>query len=358
MLIKDGFASWFPRRRAPIIAGSIPHLKLPDAYLRRPEVRDEIVARLLNIDPQTGTLCEGIVALAGLPGTGKSSMVLEIFEKVRPYFQGGILYCDLELQTPREIAERWCQALQIDHSPLQSLPVLVEQMGKVVGESDSRWLIIVENASDGCLLQELKLPNTWLLLTTYGVPPLQPLGWEKHMFELPPFGEGETVELLKRRLGDRWDHDTGTKKAKELHRLVDGLPMAVGILAAVVRSRGWEYVLERLRDRERAVSVIRYGGGQTTATSLALALDTSLPNLSDQARTLLQKLSFLPLDEAYPTALPEFLNRQESFDLDGIDVEAAQYELMEHLILKTDDEHGFYLHRLAALHVAQHTLYE
>jgi len=350
MLLKDGFAGWFPRRRAPIIAGRIPHLKLPDAYLRRPDVRDEIVSRLLNVDPQTGTLHEGFVALAGLPGAGKSSMALEILEKVRPYFQGGVLYGDLELQSPQEIVERWCQALQIDHSPVQSLPVLVEQMGEVLGESESRWLIVVENASDGKLLQELKLPSVWLLVTTYGVPSLQPLGWEKHMLELPPFDESESIELLKLRLDDVWDRDSSTKKAEELHCLVAGLPMAVGILAGVIRSRGWDYVLERLRDQERAVSVIRCGGGQTPATSLALALDTSLPNLSDQARTLLHKLSFLPLDEMYPTALPEL---QESFDLDGIDVEAAQYELVEHLILKTDDGHGFRLHRLAALHAAR-----
>ena len=350
MLLKDGFASWFPRRRAPIIAGSIPHLKLPNVYLRRPKVRDEIVSRLLNIDPQTGALRESIIALAGLPGAGKSGMVLEVLEKVRPYFQGGVLYGDLELQTPREIVERWCQALQIDQSPVQSLPVLVEQVGEVVVESESRWLIIVENVSDGRLLQELKMPSVWLLVTTYGVPSLQPLGWEKHMLELPPFDEGETIELLKRRLGDRWDRENDTKKAEEMHRLVDGLPMAVGILAAVVRSRGWKYVLERLRDRERAVSVIRYGHVQTADTSLALALDAILPNLSAQARSLLQVLSSLDFDAA---ALSGELRRQEDLALDGIDMEAARYELMEQLILKVDADQGFHLHRLAALYVDQ-----
>jgi len=350
MLIKDGFADWFPRRRPPILAGSIPHLKLPDAYLHRPYVRDEIVSRLLNIDPQTGTLRESIVALAGLPGAGKSSMVLEVLERVRPYFLGGILYADLGVQTPRDALDGWCQALHIDHSPAKPLPVLVEQVGEVVGGSDSRWLIVVENVSDGRLLQELKLPNVWLLLTTYGVPPLQPLGWEKHMFEMPPFDECETVELLKRRLGERWDLEITTKKAKELHRLVDGLPMAVGILAGVIRSRGWEFVLERLRDRERAVSVIQYGHGQSSSTSLALALDKSLPNLSSQARTLLAALSSLDFDAA---ALSGDLGKWEGLALDDIDVEAAQFELVEDLILKTEDGHGFRLHRLAALHAAR-----
>lgn len=349
-MIKDGFADWFPRRRAPILAGSIPHLRLPDAYLRRPDVRDEIVSRLLNMGPQTGALRESIIALAGLPGAGKSSMVLEVLEKVRPYFLGGVLYADLGVQTPRDALDGWCQALHINHSNTKPLPVLVEQVGEVVGESDSRWLIVVENVSDGRLMQELKLPNTWLLLTTYGVPPLQSLGWEKHMFELPPLDERETVELLKRRLDDIWDRDNSTKNAKELHRLVDGLPMAVGILAAVIRSRGWEYVINRLRDREQAISVIRYGGGQTSVTSLALALDKSLPNLSSQARILLAALSSLDFDAA---ALSGDLGKWEGLALDGIDVEAAQFELVEHFILKTEDGHGFRLHRLAALHAAR-----
>ncbi len=170
------------------------------------------------------------------------------------------------------------------------------------------------------------------------------------MFQLPPFDEDETAELLKRRLDDVWDRDTGTQRAKELHRLVDGLPMAVGILAAVIRSRGWEYVLERLRDRDRAISAIRYGCEQTPVTSLALALDTILPNLSAQARSLLQALSSLDFDAA---ALSGDLGKWEGFALDSIDVEAAQYELVEHLILKTDDGHGFRLHRLAALHAAR-----
>ena len=351
-MIKDGFADWFPRRRVPILAGSIPHLKLPDSYLRRPDVRDEIVSRLLDIDLQTGTLRESIIALAGLPGAGKSSMVLEVLEKVRPHFRGGVLYGDLESQTPQEIVERWCQALHIDHSPLQSLPVQVEQLGKVVGESGNRWLIVVENVSDGRLLQELKLPNVWLMLTTYGVPPLQSLGWEKHMFELPPLDERETVELLKRRLDDIWDRDNSMKNAQELHRLVDGVPMAVGILAAVIRSRGWEYVINRLRDRERAVSVVQYAGGQTPSTSLALALDTILPSLSAQARSLLQALNSLDFDTA---AMSGDFRKRVDLVLGGIDVEAAQYELIERLILKADGEHGFSLHRLAALHVAQHT---
>jgi hypothetical protein len=353
MLKKDGFGGWFPTIRSPIIAGSIPHLKLPDAYLRRPDVRDEIVARLLNIDPQTGMLREGIVALAGLPGAGKSSMVLEVVEKVRPYFQGGVLYADLGLQTPRQVLDGWCQALLIGHSPVQPLPVLVEKVGEDMSESESRWLIVVENASDARLLQELKLPNTWLLLTTYGVPPLQPLGWEKHIFQLPPFDESETVELLKYRLDDGWDRYNSMKKARELHRLVEGLPMAVGILAAVIRSRGWEYVLERLRDRERAVAVIQYGHEQSSATSLTLAFDEFLPNLSTQAKALLEAQSFLADGEKCPEALSELLRRHKGTDLAGIDVEAARYELREYHILDQAKGHGFHPHRLVALHAAQ-----
>ncbi|MEA3349292.1 MAG: hypothetical protein U9Q82_01580 [Chloroflexota bacterium] len=145
--------------------------------------------------------------------------------------------------------------MNLNHPDWIPLPVLVDQVGEVVGKRDGRWLIVIENANDGHLLQELNLPNVWLLVTAHGTSPLQPLGWEKYIFRLSPFDENESVDLLKQRLDGQWDEENTPKKAKELHRLVSGLPMAVAILAAVIRSRGWNFILERLRDRARAVSV-------------------------------------------------------------------------------------------------------
>lgn len=359
LLRKADFEGWFPKVSPVSIAGQIPRLKLPDAYQRRPRVRDEIIARLLNIEPSTGTLRQSQVALVGLPGSGKSSIILEVLEKTHPFFQGGILYGDLGLQSPREILDQWCQVLQIDCQGTQPLSLLAEQLSEVLGEHGGRWLVILENVADSCRLPELVLPGTWALITAYGIPPFQPLGWEQQIFPIPSFEESETVALLKHRLGDQWHWHTCTPKAKELHRLVEGLPMGVYVLAAVIRSRGWDFVLERLRDRERAVSVIQYDRGQTPCTSLARAIDLALGNLSEQAHKVLAALSFLTPGESFPEAFLEYLFGPDSCEHGEFDVEAAQHELMEHLILeKFADVHDpttkyLRLHRLTGLQAAQ-----
>ena len=83
-LKEDDMQRWFPGFPAPIIASNIPHLKLPPWYQRRPRFRDKLVGRLLNIDPQTGAFRQNIVALVGLPGSGKSSMILEVLSYLAP----------------------------------------------------------------------------------------------------------------------------------------------------------------------------------------------------------------------------------------------------------------------------------
>ena len=347
------YESWFPALSPPLVAGHIPHLRLPEAYQRRPVVRDEIIARLLNIEPSTGKLRRDVVALVGLPGSGKSSMVLEVLEKVSPFFRGGILYGDLRRQSPREIMEQWCQELQVDCQKTQALPFLAERLGENLRLRAGRFLVILENATDSRGLLELVVPEAWALITAYGLPPFQPLGWEVHSFQLPAFQESETMALLEQRLGNQWDRHSCTPKARELHRLVEGLPMGAWVLAAVIRSRGWDFTLDRLRDRNRALSVIQYERGQTPSTSMALALDQFLPTLSRQALTLLEALSFLSPEESYPEALPELLRQHQELHLDGMDVEAAHYELIEYHLLEYSEGHSFHAHRLAALHAAQ-----
>ena len=182
---------WFPGFPAPIIASNSPHLKLPPWYQRRPRFRDKLVRRLLNIDPQTGAFRQNIVALVGLPGSGKSSMILEVLEQVRPFFQGGILYGDQAQQSPQNILMDWLRAFdQQCQLGAPSVPILAERLEQAMKSRGGRYLLIIENI-DGRWLHELRIPQRWLLVTTYGLPPLQPLGWEPYMVPIPAFqGKG------------------------------------------------------------------------------------------------------------------------------------------------------------------------
>ena len=235
MICNAGFLVSPPRSLRAIV----PHLKLPPWYQRRPRFRDELVRRLLNIDPQTGAFRQNIVALVGLPGSGKSSMILEVLEQVQPFFQGGILYGDQAQQSPKNILMDWLRAFdQQSRLGALSLPILAERLEQAMKSRGGRYLLIIENI-DGRWLHELRIPQRWLLVTTYGLPPLQPLGWEPYMVPIPAFRERDTIALLKQRLDGFWDRRSRVM-ARWLHRFVEGLPMAVAILAAVIRCAGMD----------------------------------------------------------------------------------------------------------------------
>ena len=129
--------------------------------------------------------------------------------------------------------------------------------------------------------------------------------------------------------------------------------MAVAILAAVIRSRGWTYTCGRLRDRKRAVSSIQYGHGGSASTSLAKAIDLSLDNLSREAQILLEVLSHFAPGQSVSMEILEQLQNHESMARAGVDVEAALHELRENLLLTRLDQHNLRLHRLVSLHAAE-----
>ena len=279
-------------------------------------------------------------------------MIVEVLEQVRPFFQGGVLYGDQAQQSPKNILMDWLRAFdQQSQLDALSLPILAERLEQAMKSRGGRYLLIIENI-DGRWLHELRIPQRWLLVTTYGLPPLQPLGWEPYMVPIPAFKERDTIALLKRRLDGFWNRRSRVM-ARWLHRFVEGLPMAVAILAAVIRSRGWAYTCGRLRDRKRAVPAIQYGHDRSAFTSLANSIDLSLDNLSREAQILLEVLSHLAPGKSVSMEILEQLQNHESMARAGVDVEAALHELRENLLLTELDQHHLRLHRLVSLHAAE-----
>lgn len=165
---------------------------------------------------------------------------------------------------------------------------------------------------DGQKLQAI-LPagRFWVLATTTGSAALQPLGWEAHAYPLPPLSELETTAWLKERLAGKWGQPYDKVYARELHRLSEGLPMAVAILAALVRSRGWQVVFEAMRDPQRAVTFIRYGSGQETPTgSLSKTLDLMFQTLSSAEKTVLREMALYTPGCQVPEAIFHSLMRE------------------------------------------------
>ena len=65
-------------RPKPVILGGLPRSRPGAGHFYRKSIRDEIMVKLLNPDPETGLFQPGRVILTGLPGSGRTEMVAEI----------------------------------------------------------------------------------------------------------------------------------------------------------------------------------------------------------------------------------------------------------------------------------------
>lgn len=281
-------------RPKPVILGNLPRSRPGAGHFYRKTIRDEILLKLLNPDPETGLFQPGQVILTGLPGSGRTEMVAEILERSAWFFGGGILYADLNFSL-KAIWPEW------DRRRVSQAQVLQDVEG-LIAQRKGRWLLVAENILNGKHIQSI-LPgeDLWVLATAYGVSALQPLGWEQNAFPLPPLTDEETTIWLRSRLGEQWGKPHDKEKARELRHLIEGLPMAVAILSALVRSRGWRKVFEAINDPLRAVSYIRYGSRQETPiSSLAKAIDLAFQTLTAQEKAALREVAMYPPGHSVP----------------------------------------------------------
>lgn len=281
-------------RPTPVILGSLPRSSPGTGHFYRKEIRDEIAVKLLNPDPETGVFQPGVVILTGLPGSGRTEMVLEVLERIAWFFDGGILYADMS-SSLKAIFQDW------GRRSISRAQVLSE-IENVIRQRKGRWLLVAENINNGKHFQSI-LPseNLWVLATAYGVSALQPLGWEQYAFPLRPLTDEETIAWVRERLGEKWGKPYDKENSRELRRLIEGLPMAVAILSALLRLRGWRKVFDAINDPQRAVSYIRYGSRQETpASSLAKAIDLAFQTLSVDEKAALREIAMYPPGSSVP----------------------------------------------------------
>jgi hypothetical protein len=328
------------KRPRPIIIGNLPRSSPGMGHFYREEIRDDVVFKLLNPNPHTGEFQPGIVVLTGLPGSGKTEMVMEVLERAAWFFNGGILYADMN-SSFRTIWQEW------DRRRVSRAQVLQDIEG-MIGQKKGRWLLIVENIREGRHLQSI-LPqeDIWVLATTYGISTLQLVRWEPYSFPMKPLTEEETILWLRTRLREQWGRPHDVENARELHRLTEGLPMATAILSALVRSRGWQKVFDALRDTQRAVSYIRFGSIRETRTSsLTKTIDLAFQTLHADEKAVLRELAMYPPGNSVPEEIfHHFTHRYEDV-VDGL----VEKGLLNRFESPRWRKTVLRLHRLVALH--------
>jgi predicted ATPase/class 3 adenylate cyclase len=296
-LVDPGLRSDFPALRS---LTRTPHNLPHDAttFIGREREIAEIAAMLGH---------SRLVTLVGMGGMGKSRLSLRVAGEAMDAFPDGVWFVELApLQDPRLLAQAVARTLSVK-----------EEAGRPVEEAllkyvaDRQLLLILDNCEHllqacaelakrllraGARLKVLTSSREPLRIAgeaSYPVPPL-PVPDLRAPFEPAVLAQYEAVRLfMERAVAARPDlHLTAENSpaiAAICHRL-DGIPLALELAAARVRSLPVSKIAERLTDRFRILK----GGDQTALPrqqTLRALIDWSYDLLNEPERALLRELS-------------------------------------------------------------------
>lgn len=264
----------------------------------------------------------GAITLTGPPGVGKSHLARAVLAQFRRDGWRCAL-CDLSEAEPDSLSIAISAAMHwTDPDDLENDLLALPQHGRTV--------VLLDNADH---LTEalarwvepyLDLDLSWIVTSRHAMG----LASEQ-IYRVGPLAQGDAVGLLDReiqRLGGRPLDEEARAEAIPLVESLDGLPLAISLVAPHCRLRGVAGARKRLADgrlpSSARASAHRHG-------SLDDALDLSLAMLSDSARTVLSQLTV-------------FRGR---FSLDAVEavVDAAQdvsdlvYQLVAHSLVELEE---------------------
>lgn len=254
----------------------------------------DFIGRRQDIDKLRRIVSPGrVVTLTGIGGAGKTQLATRVAASLADEYPHGSWWCDLTpLRTaeliPSAVATQLEFAMQPDLTPTQS----------VVDALTRRQIVLVLDNCEHLLNGAASLvdaiaahcPGVAVLATSR-----EPLGtrveqvWPVH----PLDAETDAVDLLVARAvaadatvdPGQWDR----AELVELCTRLDGIPLAIEMAAARLRSMDPRQVLERLDDRFRVLRSRRRGGDERQQTLLA-TLDWSYDLLEQHERLLLDRL--------------------------------------------------------------------
>ena len=281
---------WLPLRQVP---NNLP--QQASSFHGRDRELDEIMAALQSTR---------LVTLLGMGGLGKTRLSLQVAAELLPDFPDGAWFLDLSpLREPARVVEETARLLQVQEEP--GRPLL-----QAVCESlrDKRLLLIIDNcehlveAAAALAHALLRAAPQLRLLTssrialrvpgeqTYAVQPLPVPGLHVELSELARL---PAVQLfVDRAQAHRSDFVLNAEVAAAVAEIVtrlEGIPLALELAAARVRSLSVVDINTRLKDRYRLLT----GGSrvlQQRQQTLRALVDWSYELLAPAEQTLLQRL--------------------------------------------------------------------
>lgn len=245
----------------------------------------------------TATICERLptsrqVTLVGPGGVGKTRLALRIAERTRHAHPDGVWFCDLDSVTDEA-------AVAIAVAEIVGVPLVPgRDTAQVIGDhlQRERALIILDNcehvlAPARHLAEQLvrRAPLCSVLATSRAPLELQ----SEQIVPVRPFDPGtHGVELLVRRVQERdpaWTFDdTQHEIAVQICERLDGLPLAIELIASRFSLLSPEAILDRIDDRFRLVAA---PGQRGRHAALQNTIEWSYDLLTSEQRSLFDRLS-------------------------------------------------------------------
>jgi predicted ATPase/DNA-binding SARP family transcriptional activator len=300
----------------------------PNRLVGRERELEALAALLARRDPR-------LIVLTGVGGTGKTRLALEAAHRAAPTYANGATLVELApLGDPALLVPTIAQALGVaDQAGRGSLEALAGVL------RTQELLLVLDNvehlrhASPAFVELLSRAPRLTLLVTSRTVLHLS----GEHVFPVAPLDDAAASELFERRAQALHPTFRVTSEneavVREICARVDGLPLAIELAAARVRTLAPEELLTRLGER---LSLLTGGPRDAPARQQTLreTLDWSYELLGDDERQFLARLSVFPAGATLAAAVAVCLpggDQGEALDLVERLLDASMVVTHEHV---------------------------
>lgn len=227
-----------------------------------------LLAKRLHDEP-------GVLTLHGPPGVGKTSLAAETARHVREAFEDRVWFVDLAAETDRAgFISKVSTVLAVPGSDDEG--GTVDRVGNALALRGSS-VVVLDNLEQLATVAP-EVITTWLGLapeTRFVITSRVRLGLPReHVVELQPLEHADAVALLQAQCQRLGVSPPSAKVSTELVAHVDGMPLAIELIAPRLRLMRPDKLLKRLDDQLRVASSGATGRPERQ-TSLRAALEGS-----------------------------------------------------------------------------------
>ncbi len=297
--------------------------------------RQEELKNVVPLLKQAGAI--GLYALKGMGGVGKTALAAQIATILddENRFPGGILWANLGVETPSDIAARWLGNYGYDVSRENEQTRLV-RLGSVLASSPA--LLILDNAQQTADVRKLlvKVTSMAILVTTRKRTAI-PAG--VHAIALDQMPPNEALLLLVSLVGNERVQAEQTS-AEDVCMLCGYLPLALMLAGSQLgNTRRWqtidEYKAQLEHHRMSMLSIAK-----EYEDNVRLAFDISYQELDDSLKPMFDSLALFNGPDFMLDAAATMMN------LDDLAMDDTLETLVDLSLLMREDDKRYRLHDL------------